>query len=225
MTTITIEHRTEYAPWVAMYGLAQPYGLCQCGCGQTAPLARHSRARSGLVRGHPCRYLPGHNPTNSATKTNVGSLRERFFEKVEQGSPSECWQWKGSIEAVGYGKMTYHRKGYWAHRLAYEFYYGPIPEGTEVCHSCDNRSCVNPAHLFAGTRHDNVLDMYNKNRNTFSGFQGEDHPRARLKESDIRVIRQRVAAGEPTRVLAEECGVCRSTIQKIAAGILWKHVI
>lgn len=80
---------------------------------------------------------------------------------------SGCWQWQGRIGAQGYGRVTRRNFGLVeksVHRWAWEQARGPIPKGMLVCHTCDNRACFNPEHLFLGDHVDNAVDMVRKGR-------------------------------------------------------------
>lgn len=90
--------------------------------------------------------------------------RRRFEAKFVKGDPDECWEWIASRNQGGYGLFWYKYHHVGAHRIVWLLAYGEIPSGLEVCHKCDNPSCVNPEHLFLGTRYDNVSDMYQKGR-------------------------------------------------------------
>lgn len=106
-------------------------------------------------------------PTEHIGKTrgpNGLGLAGRFARHVGEKGLG-CWLWQGSISRLGYGEMRLDRntKGK-AHRVAWELENGPIPEGMEVCHSCDVRACVRVDHLFLGTHLDNMRDASAKGR-------------------------------------------------------------
>lgn len=88
---------------------------------------------------------------------------KRFFDKVNK--TDYCWVWTASLRGkTGYGVFKLNRKVIDAHRLSYQLHYGEIPKGLYVCHTCDNRKCVNPEHLFLGSAKDNWQDGFNKGR-------------------------------------------------------------
>lgn len=97
---------------------------------------------------------------------------QRFWSKVDVRGPGECWAWLGAISNTGYGAFYLGGKLTTAHRVAHDFAHGPVPEGLEVMHSCDCRECVNPKHLSAGTRKQNVADMRAKGRENTTGLRG-----------------------------------------------------
>lgn len=88
---------------------------------------------------------------------------ENFFDRCQK-TDDGCWDWLGSLNQFGYGQVSWQGKSIGAHRAAHEVAKGPIPEGLHVMHTCDNRKCVNPEHLFLGTRSDNMRDMVAKGR-------------------------------------------------------------
>ena len=90
----------------------------------------------------------------------------RFFSKIETRH-NGCWEWIGSKDKGGYGHFKYptgNDKPIGAHVASYRYFYGVVPEGMEIRHTCDNPSCVNPIHLIPGTHQDNMNDMVKRGR-------------------------------------------------------------
>lgn len=93
---------------------------------------------------------------------HAGEFKYEFELRIDKTGP--CWLWIGGRFDSGYGKVLRGAKKLRAHRVSYELYVAPIPEGMHVLHKCDNPPCVNPNHLFLGTHIDNMRDMERKGR-------------------------------------------------------------
>lgn len=153
---------------------------------------------------------------------------ERFLSCLDRsGGPEACWPWLRSRKPSGYGHIGVAEGGErWdviAHRLAYVLMVGPIPDGLDVLHSCDNPPCCNPAHLFVGTRRDNNRDKAAKGR--ANAPSGSGHHKARLSEAAVADIRRRLDSGKATAAeLATEYGTTAATVRRAGRGALWRHV-
>lgn len=146
-----------------------------------------------------------------------------FWSKVDKSTANGCWLWVGCVRPNGYGWFNFHRTPMNAHRVAYMLANGvEIPKGMDVCHSCDVRNCVNPAHLWLGTRKDNVDDMHAKNRALKA--RGEGASNVKLTAPMVAEIRTRKSAGETLVALAEAFNVSMGCISHITTWRNWKHV-
>lgn len=150
----------------------------------------------------------------------MDAVEKRFWSKVNK--TDGCWEWTAG-KTHGYGTMLGYGKLVRSNRLSWELHFGPIPEGMQVCHHCDNRGCVNPAHLFLGTNQDNVNDMVAKGRNRCGDVRGEDHPLSKLTEANVLEIRERSGSESQTK-LAREYGVSQSLISVVIRREAWTHI-
>lgn len=147
--------------------------------------------------------------------------RRSFREHLKHIEPDEngCWLWPGVIDPQkGYGHASLDGERWWAHRASYQHHFGAIPDGAVICHKCDVRACVNPAHLFAGTIADNQRDMKEKGR----ASRGERSSSAKLTEDAVRAIR---VDPRPGWVIAKTYGVSQTTISEVRSRKVWAHVV
>lgn len=127
------------------------------------------------------------------------SIDCNFWSKVDRsGGPNACWPWTGKKTRTGYGALTTPiggRSGS-THRSAYILTHGHPPAGLVVCHRCDNRPCCNPAHLFAGTQRDNLLDMVAKGRTNHSPEYIEKIRASRIGKKHSEATRAKISAAK-----------------------------
>lgn len=145
----------------------------------------------------------------------------RFWAKVKK--TNSCWEWQGLL-SLGYGHFfATSKKRKLAHRHAWELTNGPIPDGLCCLHKCDNRRCVNPDHIFIGTKGDNNRDMFAKGRNVVT--RGNDRKTAKLNPEKVREIRKQIDAGRSNAAIGRDFGVGYSAIRAIRFNQTWTHVV
>ena len=145
---------------------------------------------------------------------------ERFWSGVKKSEG--CWEWQRSVvQKRGYGQILFRKKMFLTHRLAYTLTKGEIPKGKIVCHSCDNRKCCNPDHLWLGTQQDNLLDMMRKHRG--AGRNGHA-TNTKLCAEDVKAIRAFSKEGLSQYEIADKFGVWQSTIGQILHHKTWSWV-
>jgi len=150
-----------------------------------------------------------------------------FEDKYIPEPMSGCWLWLGSCDDKGYGKGFSCQRRYKAHRHSWTLYRGEIPLGLCVLHKCDTPACVNPDHLFLGTRTDNSVDKVRKARHRGWGrgnqpiLNGTKHPLAKLTDADVLWIR--IDDRKPS-IIAQNYGVSRQIVWKIKTRQVWTHL-
>lgn len=162
------------------------------------------------------------------------SGEDRFWAKVNK--TESCWFWTAALDRNGYGKYGLGRRQdgiILAHRQAWILLKGPIPEGKDLLHSCDNPSCVNPEHLSVGDQVANNLDRHIKGRTAKGETKVKSHKLTPSQVLEIRsiiaqrsVVNVRAAFGSDDRFteIAKKFGVSEATIRDIHKRRIWKHI-
>lgn len=172
-----------------------PSGLCQCGCGEKAPIAAKSIYASGWVQGKPMRYIQGH-----WAKTNMN--KEEYLVTSDG-----CWLWQRSLSG-GYARARVQGRMTLIYKHNWEQENGPVPKDMQLDHICKNRSCCNPEHLELVTPAENVR------RGKLS----------KLTVQDVREIKARSSNGETVAHLSREFNVHTHTVYSILSGRTWKDI-
>lgn len=149
-----------------------------------------------------------------ADKKHILQARIKSNIKIVNG----CWEWNGKRNDKGYGIIRVGTYNIRAHRASYEAFKCEIPDGLVVCHSCDNPPCVNPDHLWTGTKKQNSQDMVIKDRCNPKPARGTEHKGHKLNEMQVKSIRNdnRIA-----KVIASEYGISMSLVYGIKNGDNW----
>ncbi len=173
--------------------------LCECGCGEPAPIAKRTDSKRGYRKGEPIRFITRHNagPGGNFRGRSRRPLDERY-EIRACGFATPCWVWLLPLTRKGYALMhsPERKRRVSAHRYFYERFIGPIPEGLQIDHLCRVRHCVNPSHLEPVTNRENQM-------------RGA---RAKLSDADRERVHGMRARGMTLREIGETFGVSESLI-------------
>src|SRR5688500_9910632 len=139
----------------------------------------------------------------------------KFWERVEGMGTLGCWNWPGRDRGPsGYGGISWHGREYYAHRVAFCLAHGMAPMSLSpdigVLHTCDNRRCCNPDHLWLGTNDDNVADKVRKGRQ--SRLRGPRNPKSKLTPEAVHVIRSEARRGVLGTALARRFGISSTSV-------------
>jgi hypothetical protein len=183
------------------FGVNRNDGRCECGCGESAPIATVSNRHLGRIRGKPIRFVNGHQMRGRIMKP------ERYRAE-DRGYTTPCWMWLLKTNADGYGRVRVDGVTRPAHCVYYEQAHGSIPPGYQVDHLCRQPGCVNPDHLEAVTPTENVRRQRN----------------VKLDVSSVRALRAAFGNGESQAFLARRFGVHPSLVSLVVRRKRWAEV-
>lgn len=173
------------------------YGLCQCGCGEPAPISARDYPERGYVKGEPMKYILGH----------VAALKIRHVAQ-DCGYTTPCWIWQGTKISRGYGRINRQGRETFAHIYEWEQANGPVPDGLELDHLCRNPSCCNPAHLEPVTHAENMRRS----------------PKCVMTPESVGEVRRLLGEGFTGREIGRRLGIHDRIVSSIKCGKAWVGV-
>lgn len=197
---------------------------CLCDCGNIRENVLGDQLKRGKTKSCGCDY--------PICKLGVDLSKEEYFDHtkkrllLKRSIDNECWIWTGNKNNKGYGFISWgqgiEKKKQVVSRIAYTIWKGEIPEGLMVCHSCDNRSCFNPDHLWIGTQFDNMQDCVKKGRGVDNS--GSKSGMSKLNENQVLEIRRLRSEGQTLKKIAEKFDVTDANINEICKRHTWSHI-
>lgn len=142
-----------------------------------------------------------------------------FYDRVKVAGAGECWLWEGPTQSDGYGYYIRDKVRFLAHRFSFELHARREIRSECVCHSCDNRLCVNPAHLFEGSKGENNRDRQAKNRSRGGSMPGTKNPQAKVDWDAVGEIRSKQ---KTRKEYAEQYGITYWTVRDIETNRIWR---
>jgi len=163
-------------------------------------------------------------------------IKTRFWSHVTKGNNNDCWEWFGAHDHFGYGHLKILGKLVSSHRLSWVLHKGKIPLNMCVLHRCDNPKCINPDHLFLGTKKDNNLDKETKGRANHAfgnrhgryvspwDSRGEKNSNAILTKKQVIMVREMAKKGYSIALLSRKLSVSEGCLRNIVKRRTWKHL-
>lgn len=182
---------------------------CKCECGNIRKNINYANLKKGTYRSCGCLRK------DENYKYHENEYKKKRIEKNIKKNGLGCWEWQKRINFLGYGQIKSEKKTELAHRVSYKVFIGEIPENKCVLHTCDNRKCVNPEHLWVGDDIDNAKDRMEKGRN--------NHYKKRLDKEDVKKIRKAYPQMSMTK-LAKKYERNLSCIWCILTNKTWKNI-
>lgn len=149
---------------------------------------------------------------------------DRFWDKIDK--TNDCWNWTAATTTQGYGRFKLNGKLVSAHVLSYMIHNDDYDSTKDVCHKCDNPSCVNPDHLFLGSRSDNMLDCLRKGRLNSKPpcVKGERNGQSKLTVDDVIAIKALLKTSVTQKSIAQMFNVSPRAISDINNNKTWAHI-
>lgn len=159
--------------------------------------------------------------------TKKTPFEERFWLRVNKNTPTGCWEWLSSGDNQGYGRFWFKCGMMSVHKISWLLSKGKVPQNMCVCHTCDNRKCVNPDHLWLGTHQENMDEWPEGAREkgwaAMRKKVGELRKNHRLTNETVKYIRETYPS-KGYEEMAKELGVSPITVYNVIRRTSWKHL-
>lgn len=153
-------------------------------------------------------------------RSKFNPVDSAFLKSASEISDNGCWNWKKTINSAGYGNVWFRGKLWVAHRVSFLIFRGEFNPNRMVCHTCDNRKCINPEHLFLGDAFQNCQDAIRKGRAKITVSRGEASPNAKLSWHVVGLIRK---SSLGSHKLSQMLGLRRDLVVSVKNNRVWRE--